>query len=168
MSLQRSCHLLFALLVAATATQSAEPVAVATVEARLATLVARPEVTVVHLWAPWCSNCRNEMKPDGWARFIAEHPSVQTVFVNIWHADQDPAPKLAAGRLGRQQNFVAVTHPNGSRRQGERLETLLGFPITWVPTTWVFKEGKLLYALNYGEIRFDMLHQMVADAAADW
>ena len=130
--------------------------------------VAKPDVTVVHLWAPWCPNCRNEMTPNGWAKFLADHPAVQVVFVNIWHASQDPAPKLKAGGLGGQPNFVALTHPNGSRLADEKLDHLLGLPVTWVPTTWVFRAGKLRYALNYGEVRFDMLHQMVEDAATKW
>jgi hypothetical protein len=37
-----------------------------------------------------------------------------------------------------------------------------------VPTTWVFKDGMLHYALNYGEVRFPILQQLVNDASADW
>jgi hypothetical protein len=32
----------------------------------------------------------------------------------------------------------------------------------------VYRDGKLRYALNYGEIRFEMLQQMVKDAARSW
>lgn len=138
------------------------------VEAEIAAAVAEDAVTIVHLWAPWCPNCKAEMQPDGWAKFVRENPAVKVVFVNIWHADQDPAPKLAAGGLGGQPNFVALTHPNPSRKPGERLEQLLGFPITWVPSTWVMRKGRLRYALNYGEVRFEMLQQMVDDAARKW
>lgn len=138
------------------------------VEREIAAIAGRPEVTVVHVWAPWCSNCRREMREDGWAKFVRENPDVTVVFVNIWHADQDPAPKLAAGGLGGQPNFVALTHPNPSRRPGQRLESLLGFPITWVPSTWVMRDGRLRYALNYGEVRFEMLQQMVEDARRKW
>ncbi len=148
--------------------RSADRPADAKFEQQLTDLVAGPQVTVVHLWAPWCSNCRHEMQPDGWARFVAEHPAVRVVFVNIWHAGQDPAPKLAAAALGGQPNFTALTHPNASRTAGERIGGLLGLPVSWVPTTWVFRDGGLRYAVNYGEIRFPMLDQMVRDARAKW
>ncbi len=108
------------------------------------------------------------MRPEGWVRFVAANPAVRVVFVNIWHGGQDPARALAAAGLGSQPNFTALTHPNGSRRTGERLERLLDLPITWVPTTWVFRDGRMRFALNYGEIRFDMLRQMVEDAQAKW
>lgn len=137
-------------------------------EQRVAALVASPSVTMVHLWAPWCSNCKAEMAPDGWAKFIAENPAVKVVFISIWHQGQDGAARLAAGGLGGQPNFVSLVHPNAARKSQERLQHFLGQPISWVPTTWVFKNGTLLYALNYGEMRFPILQQLVHDASADW
>lgn len=140
----------------------------ASVESDVRATVAEAGVTVVHFWAPWCPNCKHEMGADGWAKFVREHPDVKVVFLNIWHDGQPAAPKLAAGGLGGQANFVAITHPNASRKAGEKLEQFLGLPVAWVPTTWVYRAGKLRYAINYGEVRFDMLHQMVTDAAAKW
>lgn len=137
-------------------------------EKELAGLVAGPQVTIVHLWAPWCPNCKAEMTPEGWAKFLAANPEVKVIFVNVWHKDQDGAPKLAAGGLGGQANFLALTHPNPSRTEGERLERLLGLPVSWLPSTWVFREGRLRFALNYGEVRFDMLQQLVRDAHPVW
>jgi thiol-disulfide isomerase/thioredoxin len=136
-------------------------------EQEVAGIVKGSQVTVVHFWAPWCSNCKEEMRPGGWAKFVNENPAVKIVFINVWHSGQDPAPKLAAAQLGAQPNFLARTHPNASAAE-ERMETFLGQPLQWVPTTWVYREGKLRYALNYGEIRFEMLQQMVKDAAASW
>lgn len=138
------------------------------VEKQIGDIVAGPQVTIVHFWAPWCSNCKNEMGPDGWAKFIAANPDVKFVFVNIWHKGQDPLPKLTAAGLGAQPNLLLLTHPNGARKSDDRLKGLLGLPITWVPTTWVFKDGQLRYALNYGEIRFEMLQQLVKDSRDAW
>ncbi len=138
-------------------------------EMQVADLVAGPQVTVVHFWAPWCPNCRAEFDPaDGWAKFIAANPDVKVVFLNIWHKGQDPAPRLAAGGLGAQPNLLLLTHPNPSRLAADRLSSFMGLPVTWVPTTWVYREGKLRVAFNYGEIRFPVLQQMVDDARNEW
>ena len=100
-------------------------------EMQVGELVARPQVTVVHFWAPWCSNCRAEMSPDnGWAKFIAANPTVQVVFLNIWHKGQDPARSLAAAGLGAQPNLLLLTHPNASRLAADRLDVFLGLPVT--------------------------------------
>jgi len=138
-------------------------------EMQVAELVAGPQVTVVHFWAPWCPNCRAEFDPaDGWAKFLAANPTVKVVFLNIWHKGQDPAPTLAAAGLGAQPNLLLLTHPNPSRLAADRLGSFLGLPVTWVPTTWIYREGKLRVAFNYGEIRFSVLQQMVDDARNEW
>lgn len=138
-------------------------------EQEVGAIVAGPHVTIVHFWAPWCPNCRAEMTPDGWAKFIGANPDVKVVFLNIWHRGQDPAPKLAAGNLGGQPNLTLLTHPNATSKAGpERMNTFLGLPVTWLPTTWVFRDGKLRYALNYGEVRFEMLQQLVNDSRDKW
>jgi thiol-disulfide isomerase/thioredoxin len=139
----------------------------AALEKEVGDIVSGSQVTVVHFWAPWCSNCKEEMRPDGWAKFVNENPAVKVVFINVWHGRQDPAPKLAAAELGAQENFLARTHPNETAG-GEKVDKFLGQPLQWVPTTWVYRDGKLRYALNYGEIRFEMLQQMVKDAARNW
>lgn len=131
--------------------------------------VAGPHVTVIHFWAPWCPNCRAEMTPDGWAKFIGANPEVKFVFLNIWHRGMDPAPKLAAGNLGGQPNLTLLTHPSAVSKAGaDRMNTFLGLPVTWLPTTWIFRDGKLRYALNYGEVRFDLLQTLVNDTREKW
>lgn len=142
--------------------------AAAEMEKTVAAWTHESSVTIVHLWAPWCGNCKAEMTPTGWAKFIADNPRVKVVFISIWHQGQDAKPRLAAGELGGQPNFVSLVHPNPARRGPERLQRFLDQPVTWVPTTWVFKDGVLHYALNYGEVRFPILQQLVNDAAADW
>lgn len=159
---------LVALLALCAAVLHAEPAAPAPLETEVSALIAGPQVTIVHFWAPWCPNCKAEMGPDGWAKFIADNPEVKFIFLNIWHKGQDPLPKLTAAGLGAQPNLTLLTHPNPSRLQADRLNSFLGLPITWVPTTWVFKDGKLRYALNYGEMRFGLLQQFVNDSRDKW
>lgn len=147
---------------------AAEPAA-DPLEMQVTDLVAGPQVTVVHFWAPWCPNCRAELDPvTGWAKFLQENPAVKVVFINVWHKGQDPAPRLTAAGLGAQPNLLLLTHPNASRLAADRLNKFMGLPLTWVPTTWVFREGKLRVAFNYGEIRFPVLQQMVDDARNEW
>lgn len=139
-------------------------------EKQVAEIAAGSHVTIIHFWAPWCPNCQAEMGPAGWAKFIAANPEVRFVFLNVWHKGQDPAAKLAAAGLGAQPNLTLRTHPNPSRKETDRLNALLGLPVTWLPTTWIFREGQMRYALNYGEIRFDVLQTLVNDTRdkAQW
>lgn len=137
-------------------------------ERDVAAIAAGPQVTIIHFWAPWCPNCRAEMTPDGWAKFIADNPKVQVVFINFWHRGDDPAPKLAAAGLGSQPNLRLLTHPNPSRLAADRANSFLGLPVTWLPSTWVYRDGKMRVAFNYGEIRFPVLQQMVDDATKKW
>ena len=138
------------------------------VEKEVAGLIAGPHVSVVHFWAPWCSNCAAEMTPGGWAKFIRANPSVKFLFINVWHKGEDPGPRLASAELGQPPNLRLITHPNTSRLAADRVAVFLGLPLTWLPTTWIFRDGKLLVAFNYGEIRFPVLQQMIADAGEDW
>lgn len=139
------------------------------VEREVAALAAGPAVTVVHLWAPWCPSCAFELAKGGWADFIGRNPKVNVVFVTVWHGgDEGGAKVLAKHGVGPQRNFRLLHHPNGSRREEDRMTSFLGMPVQWLPATWIYREGKLRYALNYGEVRFPILQQLVEDAADSW
>ena len=89
------------------------------------------------------------------------------MFVTVWSAE-DGRALLERYGVGGEANFTLLRHPNPSRRKGEQMAAFLGLPVSWIPTTWVFREGKLRYALNYGEIRFPLLQQLVRDASDAW
>jgi thiol-disulfide isomerase/thioredoxin len=137
------------------------------IDEEVAEATSSPSVTVVHFWAPWCPNCKAELSNGGWSGFIAANPGVNFVFVTIWNP-ADGNEVLAANGVGTQPNFRLLLHPNGSRAKGSKVDQVLGIPISWIPTTWVFKDGKLRYAMNYGELRFPMLQQLIKDSSDSW
>ncbi|HVU33101.1 MAG TPA: hypothetical protein VHE61_06680 [Opitutaceae bacterium] len=139
------------------------------VEQQVAAAVKAPGVTIVHLWAPWCPNCKAELEHHGWTAFLAANPGVNVIFVTVWAGDQgDGHALLAKYGVGDQANFRLLLHPNPSRRDADRMTEFLGLPVTWIPSTWVFRDGTLRYALNYGELHFPMLQELVRDASDKW
>jgi thiol-disulfide isomerase/thioredoxin len=139
------------------------------VEKQVAELVNSPQTTVVHFWAPWCPNCYGELKNKGWTTFINANPGVNVVFITSWSGDNgDGRAMLEKLGVGPQKNFHLFLHPNTSRRDEDKMASFLGIAVTWLPATWVFREGKLRYALNYGEVRFPILQQLVNDTLNKW
>src|SRR5882757_8733405 len=137
------------------------------IEQQVAEAVKSPKVTVVHFWATWCGNCKHELVSGGWNEFLKANPDVNVIFVCAW--DPKPgAPELEKYGLSAFSNFTALQHPNGSRKKETQMLSFMGLPMQWLPTTWVFRENKLRYALNYGEVRFPMLQQMVTDSTDKW
>lgn len=133
-------------------------------EERIAAVVAAPTITVVHFWAPWCPNCREELAHGGWKKAIEANPDVQFVFITTWNDGQgDGRAMLEKFGVGGQKNFQLHLHPNGSRKEEDKMTKFLGLPVTWLPGTWIFRGGKMRFALNYGELRFPILQQLLDD-----
>jgi thiol-disulfide isomerase/thioredoxin len=125
-----------------------------------------PSLSVVHLWAPWCSNCQTELKSGGWTKTVKDNPEVKFYFISVWNGGEDGRAMLAKYEIAQQPNVTIVADP-GPRGSGH-IKQFAGLPLSWIPTTWIFKGGDLRYALNYGEIRFPMLQQMISDSDSGW
>jgi thiol-disulfide isomerase/thioredoxin len=161
----KSLIFLLALAVAAGSSAATEMLPI---EKQVAEMVKSPKPTVVHFWAPWCPNCYGELKKGGWSSFIDANKDVNFVFITSWSGDNgDGRAMLEKLGVGPQKNFQLLLHPNTSRDE-EKMNSFLGLPMLWLPATWVFREGKLRYALNYGEVRFPILQQLVKDAVNKW
>ncbi len=136
-------------------------------EQKVADAVQAPGLSVVHLWAPWCSNCQAELKSGGWLKMIKDNPETKFVFVSIWNGGEDGSAMLKKFEIGDQPNVTIVADP-GPRSGDTKLKSFLGVPVSWIPTTWVYKAGNLRYALNYGEVRFPVLQQFLEDSNSGW
>ena len=144
-----------------------EVAAASAIEQQLADATKSPKITVVHLWAPWCPNCKAELAGGAWSGFIAANSDVNFVFVTVWNPT-DGREVLEKNGVGGERNFELLLHPNGSRKRGDKVTQLLGIPVSWIPTTWIFKDGRLCYAMNHGELRFPMLQQLIKDSSDKW
>ena len=136
-------------------------------EQQLSEAIKAPNLSVVHLWAPWCSNCQAEMKSGGWSKIVKSNPDVKLYFVSVWNSGEDGKAMLTKYELANQPNVTILADP-GPRKGDDKIKRFLDLPLSWIPTTWVYKGGDLRYALNYGEIRFEVLQQMFADSKSEW
>jgi thiol-disulfide isomerase/thioredoxin len=136
-------------------------------EQQLTEAIKAPNLSVVHLWAPWCSNCQAELKSGGWLKTVKANPEVKFFFVSVWNGGEDGRAMLTKYELANQPNVTILADP-GPRSGDAKIKRFLDLPLSWIPTTWVYKGGDLRYALNYGEIRFDVLQQFFADSNSEW
>lgn len=125
------------------------------------------EVSIVHLWAPWCSNCLAELKSGEWGKSIQANPQVRFYFVSVWNSGDDGRAVLKKFGVADQPNVSVLADP-GPRRGDGKITTFLDLPLTWIPATWVYKGGELRYAMNYGEVRFPVLQQFIDDSRNEW
>ena len=161
--INRICILLFALASIASAAESH----FLPVEKTVAEAITSPQTTVVHFWAPWCSNCQAELKSGGWKQIIEANPNVHFVFVTVWN-DKDGRDTLAKYGIVDPKNLTLLLHPNASRKDGEKTRAFMGQAMPWLPTTWIYKNGKLLYNIGYGEMHFPILQQFISDSDLKW
>src|SRR5439155_16620987 len=96
----------YSILIALTGIGSirAEPAA----EQQVLDAVKAPDLTVVHLWAPWCSNCQVELKNGGWSKMVKDNPQVKFYFVSVWNDGGDGKSMLSKFKIGDQSNVTVL------------------------------------------------------------
>ena len=135
-------------------------------EQQVVEAIKSPDLTVVHLWAPWCSNCKAELKSGGWTKMVKENPKVKFLFVSVWNNGDDGRAMLKQYEIADQPNVVVLSDPGP--RGADHIKEFAGMPLSWIPTTWIYKGGDLRYAMNYGEMRFPVLQQFLEDSNSEW
>jgi thiol-disulfide isomerase/thioredoxin len=135
-------------------------------EQKILAAIKSPELSVVHFWAPWCSNCQAELKSGGWLKTVKDNPQVHFYFVSVWNGGEDGRALLKKFEIADQPNVTILADPGP--RGSNHIKQFAGLPLSWIPTTWVYKGGNLRYALNYGEIRFPVLQQFLEDSRSEW
>src|SRR2546430_17458711 len=91
----------------ATASTRAAPAA----EQQVRDAMKAPDVTVVHLWAPWCSNCQAELKGGGWLKMVKDNPQVRFYFVSVWNGGEDGRAILKKFEVAEQPNVTVLADP---------------------------------------------------------
>jgi thiol-disulfide isomerase/thioredoxin len=125
------------------------------------------DLAVIHLWAPWCPNCQAQLTSGGRLKNVKANPADKFYCVTVWNDGGDGKAMLQRFQIADQPNVTILSDP-GPRRGNNKIKRFAGMPVSWCPSTWVYKDGDLRYALNYGEVRFDVLQQFLEDSKSEW
>src|SRR6266566_5216770 len=121
--------LVLAALGAATSLRANSPA-----EQNVAQAIKSPDLSIVHLWAPWCSNCQAELKNGGWLKMVKDNPRVTFYFVSVWNDGGDgksminpmslfwPIPARATATT--KSNNLPGCRSRGSRQPGSIKEAI--------------------------------------------
>lgn len=136
-------------------------------EARVQEIIESGGIQVVVFWAAWCGNSISQLER-GLAEAIAEHEDVGFTFVSIWDEGRDGADTLRAYGIPERATVLAQPGVGQDAPKEDRRKAFLGLPVTWIPTTWVFREGTLATAFNYGEVTREQLDAALEGARSSW
>ena len=113
------------------------------VEPQVAEAIKTPGLTILHLWAPWCSNCQAELKSGGWTRTVKDNPEVRFYFVSVWNNGEDGRALLAKYGITQQPNVIILADPGA--RGGAHIKQF-GAAVELDSDYLIFKGGDLRYA----------------------
>lgn len=121
----------------------------------------------MHFWAPWCDNSLAELR-SGWYDLIEKNPDVDFTFVTIWNNGETGVGMLRQYAIPDRVTVLAQPDTGPSADDANRRHTFLGRPLTWTPSTWIFRNGTLAFSLNYGETPMSTLQRLIDAAQTDW
>ena len=125
-------------------------------------------VHVVHFWAPWCPNAKNELEA-GWGDLIRDNEDVSFVFVSIWNDGESGASVLSQYDIPDRVTTLTLPDTGPSDEKDKRRREFLGLPFTWSPSTWIFHQnGEIAFAMNYGEMKMSTVQALISNTQADW
>ena len=125
-------------------------------------------VHVVHFWAPWCDNSISELR-QGWYEAIEANEDVSFIFVTVWNDGAAGQETLDRYAIPARVTVLTQEDYGPSDDETNRRRRFLGLPVTWIPTTWVFRDnGELAYAFNYGELTMNQLQEALDGARSEW
>jgi len=85
--------------------------------------------------------------------------------LTLYHVDLYRLEKAATDDLGLEElHRGADPGPRGQNH----IKQFAGLPLSWIPTTWIYKGGDVRYALNYGEVHLPVLQQFLEDSQSEW
>src|SRR5256714_3472152 len=111
-------------------------------EQQLSEAIKAPGLSVVHLWAPWCSNCQSELKSGGWLKTVKANPDVKFYFVSVWNSGEDGRAMLTKYELANHPNVTIPADP-GPQDGDTKNKRFLDMPLSWIPTNWAYQGGDL-------------------------
>jgi len=137
-------------------------------EATVQGIIENDGVHVVHFWAPWCPNAKNELEA-GWSGLIQDNPDVTFTFVSIWNDGAAGHDVLAEHDIPERVTTLQQPDLGPSDNDANRRMSFLGIPVTWTPSTWVFHEnGELAFAMNYGEMKMGTIQSLINATQKEW
>src|SRR4030081_3837332 len=80
-------------------------------EQKVLEAIKSPDLSVVHFWAPWCSNCQAELKSCGWLTMVKDNPRVKFYLVSVWNGGEDARPILKKFEISDQPNVTTLADP---------------------------------------------------------
>src|SRR2546429_9031462 len=95
--------LIFATLLAATSLRAESPA-----EQKIIEAIKSPDLSVVHLWAPWCSNCQAELKSGGLVKIGKKNPRVKIYFISILNYSEDGHLRLQKIQITDKTNTTIL------------------------------------------------------------
>lgn len=131
-------------------------------------VIRRDGVHVVHFWAPWCPNAKNELA-DGWGDLVRDNPNVSFTFVSIWNDGKPGTDVLQSYDLPNRVTTLQQPDVGASDVDENRRRMFLGLPVPWSPSTLIFHEnGELAFSMNYGEMKMSTIQTLIDATRADW